>query len=78
MITILYLIGVALSLYPQLGTIVSGGIIAGTAAGHSWRVAGSRLLISILVIILMTVAVVGIPYVREGARPLGPPTFPTR
>ena len=77
-ITILYLIGVALSLYPQLGTIVSGGIIAGTAAGHSWRVAGSRLLISILVIILMAVAVVGIPYVREGATPLGPPTFPTR
>ena len=77
-IFILYLIGVAASLYPVVGMFVSGGVIGGTAAGHSWRVAGLRFSISILVVILMAVAIIGIPYLLSGAKPLTAPTFPAR
>lgn len=75
-ITVLYLIGLTAAVAPVLGPIVAGGVIAGTAAGHSWRAAGARGPIGLLVILLMAAAVIGIPYVLGGGGKLGPPTFP--
>jgi hypothetical protein len=75
-IVVLYLIGLAIATAPLVGPILAGGVIAGTAAGHSWRAAGARMPIGILVIILMTVAVIAIPYVLAGGGKLEPPTFP--
>jgi hypothetical protein len=75
-ILVLYLIGLAVAVVPLLGPIIAGGVIAGTAAGHSWRAAGARLPIGLLLIILMAVVVFGIPYVLAGGGALHAPTFP--
>lgn len=37
------------------------GVVAGTAAGHSWRAPGARVLISTLVIFLMLIASIELP-----------------
>src|SRR2546426_225505 len=61
-----YLIGLALlffSPYPM----VTMGTVAGTAAGHAWTSPGAKTFIAILVIILMAIAVFGVPYVLSGA-----------
>jgi hypothetical protein len=54
-----YLIGLPLALlYPM----ITMGTVAGTAAGHAWKSPGSKTFIAILVIILMAIAIFGIPY----------------
>jgi hypothetical protein len=54
-----YLIGLPLALlYPM----ITMGTVAGTAAGHAWKSPGSKMFIAILVIILMAIAIFGIPY----------------
>ena len=63
---LLYAIGLALSIVPLLGPIIGGGVIAGTAAGQVWRRAGGHTLIGIFVLVLMLIAVYGVPYVQAG------------
>ena len=65
-VVLLYLIGLALSVVPVLGPIIGGGVIAGTAAGQVWRRAGGQTMIGIFVLILMLIAVYGVPYVLAG------------
>ena len=61
-----YLIGLALLFfYPY--PMVTMGTVAGTAAGHAWTSPGAKTFIAILVIILMAIAVFGVPYVLSGA-----------
>jgi len=63
-----YLIGLPLALlYPM----ITMGTVAGTAAGHAWKSPGAKTFIAILVIILMAIAIFGIPYVLSGV-----PRFP--
>jgi len=68
-----YLVGLPLAtLYPM----ITMGTVAGTAAGHAWKSPGSKTFIAILVIILMAIAIFGIPYLlSRGALP-GAPLFP--
>jgi hypothetical protein len=69
-ILLLYLIALAFAVVPGLGPLLTGGIVAGTAAGQSWRAGGGpRLSIGVLVIVLMLVAVFGIPYVLSNGLP---------
>jgi hypothetical protein len=64
-----YLIGLPLGLlYPM----ITMGTVAGTAAGHAWKSPGAKTFIAILVIILMAIAIFGIPYLMSS----GVPRFP--
>ncbi|HEV8470274.1 MAG TPA: hypothetical protein VGR46_11755 [Candidatus Limnocylindria bacterium] len=64
-----YLIGLPLALlYPM----VTMGTVAGTAAGHAWKSTGAKTFIAILVIVLMAIAIFGIPYLMSS----GVPRFP--
>ena len=68
-----YLIGLPLGLlYPM----ITMGTVAGTAAGHAWKSPGSKTFIAILVIILMAIAILGIPYLLSGGGLTGTPLFP--
>lgn len=71
-ITILYLIGLAFAVAPGLGPLLTTGIVAGTACGQTWRAGapgGPRLGTAILVVILMLIAVFGIPYLLTNGVP---------
>ena len=48
---------------PIFGTIVAGGLVAGVSNGHAWQRQGGRTFIAIIVIVVMVLAVFGIPYV---------------
>lgn len=64
LIWLLYLVSLAIAAFvPGFGTIVAGGLVAGAASGHAWQRQGGRTFIAIIVILLMTIAVFGIPYV---------------
>jgi hypothetical protein len=52
---------------------VAGGVVAGTASGHAWQRQGGRTFIAIVVIVIMAIAVFGIPYVL--AKGLTAPRF---
>ena len=65
-VLLLYVIGLALLMAPLLGPIIGGGVIAGTAAGHVWRRAGGQTMIGVFVLLLMLIAVYGVPYVLAG------------
>ena len=68
-----YLIGLPLALlYPM----ITMGTVAGTAAGHAWRTTGSKIFIAILVILLMVIAIFGIPYLLSRGVLTGAPLFP--
>ncbi|MDP9274642.1 MAG: hypothetical protein M3O99_03475 [Chloroflexota bacterium] len=63
LIWLLYLVSLAIAyIVPGLGTIVAGGVIAGVASGHAWQRQGGRTFIAIIVIVIMLLAVFGIPY----------------
>jgi hypothetical protein len=64
LIWLLYLVSLVIAaLVPLLGTIVAGGLVAGVANGHAWQRQGGRAFIGIIVIVVMVLAVFGIPYV---------------
>jgi len=64
LIWLLYLVSLAIAAFvPNFGTIVAGGVVAGTASGHAWQRQGGRTFIAIIVIVIMALAVFGIPYV---------------
>lgn len=63
LIWLLYLVSLAIAAFvPGFGTIVAGGVVAGVASGHAWQRQGGRTLIAIVVIVVMAIAVFGIPY----------------
>ena len=60
----LYLVSLAIAAFvPGFGTIVAGGLVAGVASGHAWQRQGGRSFVAIIVIVIMFLAVFGIPYV---------------
>ena len=64
LIWLLYLVSIAIAAFVQgFGTIVAGGVVAGVASGHAWQRQGGRTFIGIIVIVIMALAVFGIPYV---------------
>jgi hypothetical protein len=64
LIWILYLVALAISvLVPLLGIFATGGIVAGTGAGHAWQRQGARSFVAIVVIVIMLLAVFGVPIV---------------
>ena len=64
LIWLLYLVSLAIAAFVQgFGTIVAGGVVAGVASGHAWQRQGGRTFIGIVVIVIMLLAVFGIPYV---------------
>ncbi len=64
LIWLLYLVSLAIATFVQgFGTIVAGGVVAGVASGHAWQRQGGRTFIGIIVIVIMALAVFGIPYV---------------
>ena len=64
LIWLLYLVSLAIAAFVQgFGTIVAGGVVAGVASGHSWQRQGGRTFVAIIVIVIMLLAVFGIPYV---------------
>jgi hypothetical protein len=64
LIWLLYLVSLAIAAFvPGFGTIVAGGVVAGVASGHAWQRQGGRTFIAIVVIVIMVLAVFGIPYV---------------
>ena len=64
LIWLLYLVSLAIAAFVQgFGTIVAGGVVAGVASGHAWQRQGGRTFIGIIVIVIMALAVFGIPYV---------------
>jgi hypothetical protein len=74
LIWLLYLVSLAIAAFVQgFGTIVAGGLVAGVASGHAWQRQGGRTLIAIVVIVIMVLAVFGIPYVQ--AKGLSAPRF---
>jgi len=64
LIWLLYLVSLAIAVVPLFGTLVTGGLVAGVANGHAWQRQGGRTFIAIIVIVIMVLAVFGIPYVR--------------
>jgi len=65
LIWLLYLVSLAIAAFVAgLGTIVAGGLVAGVASAHAWQRQGGRTLIAIIVIVIMAIAVFGIPYVQ--------------
>ena len=74
LIWLLYLVSLAIAaLIPGLGTTVAGGLVAGVASAHAWQRQGGRTLIAIVVIVIMAIAVFGIPYLL--ANGLSAPRF---
>jgi len=74
LIWLLYLVSLAIAALVQgFGTIVAGGVVAGVASGHAWQRQGGRTFIAIIVIVIMVLAVFGIPYVQ--ANGLSAPRF---
>jgi len=74
LIWLLYLVSLAIAGFvPTFGTIVAGGVVAGAASGHAWQRQGGRTFIAIIVIVIMALAVFGIPYVL--ANGLSAPRF---
>jgi hypothetical protein len=64
---ILYGIGLVISVaIPFFGAVFGGGVIAGTAAGHAWRRGRGGWVVFLLVLVLMLVAVLGVPFVQGG------------
>ena len=64
LIWLLYLVGIVVAaVVPLFGAFVTGGIVAGTGAAHAWHRQGRRLLVGIVVIVVMALAVFGVPYV---------------
>ena len=64
LIWLLYLVSLAIAAFVQgFGTIVAGGVVAGVSSGHAWQRQGGRTFIGIIVIVIMALAVFGIPYV---------------
>ena len=63
LIWLLYLVSLAIAVVPVFGTLVTGGLVAGVANGHAWQRQGGRTFIAIIVIVIMVLAVFGIPYV---------------
>jgi MFS family permease len=57
-----YLASLAIAFVPFFGTLVAGGIVAGVASGHAWQRQGGRTVIAIIAIVIMVLAVFGIPY----------------
>ena len=65
LIWLLYLVSLGIAAFVQgFGTIVAGGVVAGVAGGHAWQRQGGRTFIAIIVIVVMLIAVFGIPYVQ--------------
>jgi hypothetical protein len=64
LIWLLYLVSLAIAVVPLFGTIVTGGLVAGVSNGHAWQRQGGRTFIGIIVIVIMALAVFGIPYVQ--------------
>jgi hypothetical protein len=64
LIWLLYLVSLAIAVVPLFGTLVTGGLVAGVSNGHAWQRQGGRTLIAIIVIVIMVLAVFGIPYVQ--------------
>ena len=62
LIWLLYLVSLAIAFVPLFGTLVTGGVVAGVASGHAWQRQGGRTFIAIIVIVIMLLAVFGIPY----------------
>jgi hypothetical protein len=63
LIWLLYLVSLAVAAFvPLLGTIIAGGVVAGVANGHAWQRQGGRSFIAIVVLVVMVLAVFGIPY----------------
>ena len=63
-----YLIGpVLLAFYPY--PMIAMGTVAGTAAGHAWKSPGAKTFIAILVILVMGLAIFGIPYLMSRGVP---------
>ena len=62
LIWLLYLASLAIAVIPLFGTLVTGGVVAGVANGHAWQRQGGRTFIAIVVIVIMVLAVFGIPY----------------
>ena len=73
LIWLLYLVSLAIAVVPLFGTLVAGGLVAGVACGHAWQRQGGRTFIAIIVIVIMVLAVFGIPYVL--ANGLSAPRF---
>ena len=74
LIWLLYVVSLAIAVFiPVFGTIVAGGLVAGVASGHAWQRQGGRTFIAIVVIVIMALAVFGIPYVL--ANGLSAPRF---
>jgi hypothetical protein len=74
LIWLLYLVSLAIAAFvPGFGAIVAGGVVAGVASGHAWQRQGGRTFIAIVVIVIMAIAVFGIPYVQ--AKGLAAPRF---
>ena len=74
LIWLLYLVSLAIAAFvPDYGTVVAGGLVAGVASAHAWQRQGGRTLIAIIVIVVMAIAVFGIPYVQ--ANGLSAPRF---
>jgi len=64
LIWLLYLVSLVIAAaLPIFGTIVAGGLVAGVSNGHAWQRQGGRTFIAIIVIVVMVLAVFGIPYV---------------
>jgi hypothetical protein len=62
LIWLLYLVALVLAVVlPGLGIFATGGIVAGTGAGHAWQRQGARGFVAIVVIVIMLLAVFGIP-----------------
>jgi uncharacterized membrane protein len=65
LIWLLCLVSLAIAAFVQgFGTIVAGGVVAGVASGHAWQRQGGRTFIAIIVIVIMVLAVFGVPYVQ--------------
>jgi hypothetical protein len=62
LIWFLYLVSLVIAVLPLFGTLVTGGLVAGVANGHAWQRQGGRTFIAIIVIVIMVLAVFGIPY----------------
>jgi hypothetical protein len=74
LIWLLYLVSLAIAAFVQgFGTLVAGGVVAGVSSGHAWQRQGGRTFIAIVVIVIMLLAVFGIPYVL--ANGLSAPRF---
>ena len=72
LIWLLYLVSLGIAIVlsysgprdPLAAVLVTGGLVAGVASGHAWQRQGGRTLIAIVVIVIMVLAVFGIPYVQ--------------